>query len=740
MQQTTPWKSVLTSPARQKLASTSHLQSHRRKFLAIVASLSFCVPAFCMPAELRAANPVAAEQKPVATPQAKQADIVIYGASSGGIAAAIQATRMGKSVILIEPSSHLGGLTTGGLGATDIGNKAAIGGVSREFYQRVGKWYANPENWVQEPASKYNERRKSSGENEMWTFEPHVAMRVYQDWLKEYPQITLIMNERLDLKTGVRKQPGSAAIHALVMESGNTYQGKVFIDATYEGDLMAKAGVPYHVGREAASVYNEDLNGIRVAKATHHQFTNDVDPYVIPGKPESGLIPLIQAGGPGEDGAGDHRVQAYNFRMCTTDVPENRVAWPKPEGYNEKTYELVLRNFEAGYHRRPWNPVWMPNRKTDTNNNFAVSTDYIGANYEYPDANYAKRKEIFEDHKRYQQGLMWTLANHPRVPESVREHFQKLGLAKDEFVDSGNWPPQLYVREARRMISDYVMTQSNCQRKAVAEDSVGMGAYNMDSHNCQRYVTKEGFVRNEGDIQVGVPPYPISYRSIRPAREHATNLLVPVCLAASHISYGSIRMEPVFMVLGQSAATAASMAIDGKSAVQDVDYSKLREKLLADHQVLEWQGPRNQPGGTSISSLGGVVADDTAAVLKGEWLPSSSIGGFVAAGYVTDGNEGKGQKLAVFEVKVPTAGSYDIRMAWTANANRATNVPVIIESGTQKLETQVNQRNAPGKDGFQTLGRMTLNAGDVVKITVSNEKTNGYVVVDAVQALPVQMP
>lgn len=272
----------------------------------------------------------------VTSVEVKSSDVVVYGGTSGGIAAAIQSARLGKTVVLIEPSNHLGGLTTGGLGATDIGNKAAIGGLSREFYQRVGKWYADPKNWVHESASKYNERRKSSGENEMWTFEPHVAMKVYKDWLAEYPTIQVVMNERLDLKNGVKKNPTTRAIESISMESGKVYTGKVFIDATYEGDLMAKAGVPYHVGREGESVYGETLNGIRVEKSTHHQFTHKVDPYVIPGKPESGLIPLIQAGGPGEEGAGDHRVQAYNYRMCTTDVAENRRAWPKPEGYDEK--------------------------------------------------------------------------------------------------------------------------------------------------------------------------------------------------------------------------------------------------------------------------------------------------------------------------------------------------------------------------------------------------------------------
>jgi hypothetical protein len=396
------------------------------------------------------------------------------------------------------------------------------------------------------------------------------------------------MGQRLDLAKGVHKD--GARIVAITMESGDRYRGAMFIDASYEGDLMARAGVSYHVGREANKTYGETLNGVQVKNAIHHQFIKKIDPYVKPGEPSSGLVPGVQAGPPGSDGDGDSRVQAYNFRLCATDRPENRRAWPKPDNYDEKQYELLLRNFEAGDLRLPWNPVLMPNRKTDSNNNFAFSTDDIGKNYAYPEGDYATRARIWQEHVDYQKGLMWTLANQPRVPEKVRSTFQTWGLAKDEFTDSDNWPHQLYIREARRLVGGYVMIEQNCRGKRTAEDSVGLAAYTMDSHNVQRYVTKDGDVRNEGDVQVGgFPPYPIAYRSIVPKEEQCTNLLVPVCLSASHISYGSIRMEPVFMVLGQSAATAAVLAIDGQVAVQKVDYAKLRERLLQDKQVLDWK-------------------------------------------------------------------------------------------------------------------------------------------------------
>ena len=666
---------------------------------------------------------------PLAGAAETRRDVVVYGATSGGITSAIQAKSMGKSVIVVEPGKHLGGLSAGGLGATDIGNKAAIGGLAREFYRRIGRHYARPEAWKHEDHAASQSKRKATGEVEMWTFEPHVAERVFRDWVAE-AGVEVVFEGRLDLTPGGVEKQGRRIV-AFRTEDGRRFAGAMFIDATYEGDLMAKAGVSYHVGREGERVYGETLNGIRVAHAKSHQFTHDVDPYVVPGDPASGLVPLVSPDPPGADGDGDTRVQAYNFRMCTTDVPANRRAWPKPDGYDEKQYELLLRNFEAGDHRAPWNPVWMPNRKTDTNNNFAISTDYIGASYGYPEATHAERDAIVADHRRYQQGLMWTLANHPRVPEPVREKFQRLGLAKDEFTDNDNWPHQLYVREARRMVSEYVMTQADCQWKRSAEDPVGLGAYNMDSHNCQRYVTAKGVVRNEGDIQVGVQPYRIAWRSIRPRREECENLLVPVCLAASHISYGSIRMEPVFMVLGQSAATAAVMAIESGTALQDVDYPRLRERLLADGQVLEWTSGGGR--GLDPAKLAGVVVDNAAAKLTGEWTPSGTTPGFVGADYLHDGNDAKGTKSATFTPVLPKAATYEIRLWATPIANRATNVPVTVRLADGERKVTVNQRLGPGKEGFVVLGTFSCPAGDAVSVTLGTAGTDGHVIADAVQ-------
>jgi hypothetical protein len=510
-------------------------------------------------------------------------DIVVYGGTSGGVVAAVQGATMGKSVALIEPGRHLGGLTSGGLGMTDSGDTAAIGGLSREFYRRVEKHYADAATWKFESKADYHYFREPA--DARFRFEPHVAEAIFGDMLRE-AGVKIVLGERLDLKQGVKKR--ETRIVALIAESGREFAGKMFIDATYEGDLMAEAGVDYAVGREGNAQYGETLNGVQTAHARGHQFERPVDPYLVPGDPASGLLPGIQTGGPGAEGEGDVRIQAYNFRLCLTDVPENCVPFSKPDGYDPLRYELLLRYLTPDWNDVFGNQQMMPNRKTDTNNHGAIGSDDIGMNYEYPEGDYAVRAKIVREHAIYQQGLMWFLANDPRVPETVRKRVGRWGLAKDEFADNGHWPHQLYIREARRMVSDYVHTEFDCRRKRATPEPVGMGSYNMDSHHCRRYVDPQGHVRNEGDVQVSPGgPYSISYRSIRPKAEQCTNLLVPVCISCSHIAYGSVRMEPVFMILGQSAATAASLAIDERADVQQVSYEKLRNRLLADGQVLE---------------------------------------------------------------------------------------------------------------------------------------------------------
>ncbi|MCW3096412.1 MAG: xly [Chthonomonadaceae bacterium] len=490
------------------------------------------------------------------------ADVCIYGATSCGIIAAVELAQLGRKVVLIEPSAHLGGMTTGGLSNTDIGNKAAIGGLSREFYHRVGQKY---------------------GEEEEWRFEPHVADEVYAAMLKE-AAVPIYTKEYLH---SVRKQGNR--ITSLLTESGLTVRARCFIDATYEGDLMAQAKVHYVVGRESNTVYGETLDGAQTRDK--HQFDAAVDPYVRAGDPASGLLPGIDPTPAEANGTGDARIQAYNFRLCMATTAENRLPFPKPEGYDPAQYQLLARYLATG-----WNQVFQKfdpirNSKTDTNNHGAISTDFIGQNYAWPEADYRTRERIFRAHVVYQQGWAWFLANDPSVPEAIRTKMNTFGLCRDEFTETGGWSPQLYVREARRMVSDYVMTEANCRGERTITDPVGLAAYTMDSHNCRRFV-RDGRVWNEGDVQVGgMPPYPISYRAIVPKKAECANLFVPVCLAASHIAYGSIRMEPVFMILGQSAALAADIALTDNIAVQEVDYGKLRFRLEAAHQILEWKRP-----------------------------------------------------------------------------------------------------------------------------------------------------
>lgn len=523
-------------------------------------------------------------------PNEFSADIIIYGGTSAAITAAVEAVQSGKSVLVVSPDTHLGGLSSNGLGFTDTGNKSTIGGLSREFYHRVWLHYNDSSAWNWQKHAEFGNKGQGTvamdGENRtMWIFEPHVAEQVFEDFIAEN-KITVFRDEWLDRTSGVNKKNGK--IKSIKTLSGKLFYGKMFIDATYEGDLMASAGVSFHVGREACSLYNETWNGVQAGVWQHpHFFKTKIDPYKIPGKPESGLLYGISPEPIAENCTGDTKIQAYCFRLCMSNHPENLTPFPKPENYDPANYELLGRVFDSGW--REWFDKFdrIPNRKTDTNNHGPFSSDFIGMNYDYPEASYERRKEIIKEHEDYQKGLLYYVSNDPRVPKEIQDEMQKWGLAKDEFTDNGNWPHQIYVREARRMIGQYVTSENDVLAKREVPDPVGMGSYAMDSHNVQRYVTSEGFVQDEGDIGVSPDaPYSISYGSIIPKSEECQNLLVPVCVSASHIAYGSIRMEPVFMLLGQSAAIAACKAIDIDHAVQDIPYKALKEELLKRNQVL----------------------------------------------------------------------------------------------------------------------------------------------------------
>lgn len=654
----------------------------------------------------------------------RSADVVVYGATASGVIAAVAAAREGKAVLLLEPGHHVGGMVSGGLGATDTGVRAAIGGYAREFFNRVKAHYAKTYGAASEQV-----RACSDG----FHFEPHVAEAIFRAMLKE-AKVEVLFGRRLDTvsKTGTRIN----SIHTL---NGDDFAASVWIDASYEGDLMARAGVRHTIGREGREQYKETLAGVQAHSAAH-QWSVPVSPVDAAGK----LLPFIQPGPAGEPGAGDKKVQAYNFRLCLTDRKDNQIPFPQPANYDPKQFELLARylakkpDLKVG---QLMNPVPMPNGKTDVNNNGPFSTDYIGGNWDYPEADYARRERIRQEHLEYTQGFLYFLANDSRVPEKLRQEMRGWGLAKDEFTDTAGWPHQLYVREARRMLGAYVMTQADIMDRRVKDDSVGLGSYNTDSHHVQRVPTKDGAVINEGDFQVRVQPYAIPYRSLLPKAAECTNLLVPVCLSASHVAYGTIRMEPVYVILGQASGVAAALALDARSSVQQVPPERLLAKLKAQGAVLSPEGlprPASSALRLEAAKLPGIVVDDSQAKRTGAWQSSAAVGPFVGDGYLHDGNQEKGKLRIRYTPQLPAAGRYEVRLLFPPSSNRATNTPVVIHSAEGEKTIAVNQRRpVPGGKGFR-LGIFTFKAGVEGWIEIRNEGTDGHVVADAVQFLPVQ--
>ncbi|KAA8481785.1 FAD dependent oxidoreductase [Arcticibacter tournemirensis] len=642
-----------------------------------------------------------------AQPKIIQTDICVYGGTSAGVIAAYTAKKMNKSVLLIEPGKRLGGLSSGGLGFTDIGNKSIVTGVARDFYRQVGKHY---------------------GKFEQWVFEPKVAEAVFKEYVTKAALPVIYQKRVIKVKkTGQR-------IDEILLEDASgrgtkamIVRAKMFIDCSYEGDLMARAGVSYTYGREANSQYNESINGVQMKNK--HQFPDGIDPYKVPGMPESGLLWGVSAEPLAPEGSGDKKIQAYNFRICLTSDPANRVPVTRPVNYDSTKYELLLRYIEFAKPKEVAGSVLkfdhMPNRKVDINNQGPFSTDMIGMNYDYPDADYARRNIIFKAHETYNKGLLYFLGNDLRVPEHLRKDMLKWGYPKDEYTDNGHWTPQLYVREARRMVSDYVMTEANCLGKVETPDAVGAAAYTMDSHNAQRLVVN-GMVKNEGDVQHKVPaPYPVSYRSIVPKAGECANLLVPVCLSASHIAYGSIRMEPVFMVLGQSAATAASMAIDTRKPVQKIDVSQLqallKTKPLAD----------NSPADILVDN------DDKDYVeITGNW---QKAGGGYGPSMLID-STGSGAAIKFFPL-IKSPGKYHVYTYITKVKGLASLINYTIYDGTNSKSVELDPRkvNVSGQTSgeWTSLGVFDLKEGKNAYIEISNhKKANENTIADAILIVP----
>jgi hypothetical protein len=661
---------------------------------------------------------------------AEDYDIIVYGATPGGISAALAASREGASVLVIEPTKWIGGMVTGGLASTDVGNEKVIGGIAREFFTRAAE---------------------SKAGTPLWYAEPQVNMATFQAMLQMAK--VRVLTER-NLKSISRD---GDRIESIFATDGKRYEAKVFIDATYEGDLMARAGVSYIIGREARDAYNEPLAGFQPAPLrprTVEQMSQD-SPSI--GGPKNAMnyvhgtpakIQALDVAGlplPGvsnqwaDVGSGDARTQSYNFRVIVTRTPENRIPFPKPAHYDAARYELLARTIAAFPGIRFSKLVYLgpiANGKFDANAiGLVVGTDHVGANYAYPDGDEKTRAAIWQDHVDYVQGFLWFLANDSRVPEDLRAQAKEWGLAKDEFTDNHNWPYALYVREARRMIGEYVMRQDDCTQHITKSDSIGMGSFIMDSHAVQRLVDHDGSVIDEGNFDMPVRPYQIPYRSIVPQKTQCENLLVPVCMSASHVAYGSIRMEPQYMIMGQACGLAAVQALRTQKAVQDIDVATLQAKLREQKQVLELPLP---PGTVELKDLSGIVVDDADAQYTGEWVGSSSSGG-VQGMYHHDGNEAKGTKSARFEARVPKDGQYEVRFAYATAPNRATNVPVKVTHADGEQTVTVNEKQTPTLDkAFVSLGKFRFTADKPVVVTVTNEGTDGYVVVDAVQLLPVE--
>jgi len=634
-------------------------------------------------------------------------DICIYGGTSAGVIAAYTAAKLGKKVILIEPGRNLGGMSSGGLGLTDIGNKYAISGLALDFYRRIGTHY---------------------GKFEQWIFEPHVAEDLFKDYIKR-ADIEVLYENRI---TGLKKQGN--VIQEISLENSvtsvpaNVVAAKMFIDCSYEGDLMARSGVSYAVGREDNKDFDETFNGAQLM--TGHQMPEGIDPYRVSGDPNSGLLWGIGTSKLPANGTGDNKVQAYNFRICLTNNADNLMPITQPEDYQPARYELLIRQME----KREWKSlqdvfIWslMPNGKTDINNRNGFSTDMIGMNWDYPEADYRRRAEIWTAHVNYTKGLLYFVGHDPRVPEKVRNEIKKWGYPKDEYVRNGGWSHQLYIREARRMVGELVMTQHHCQGNEKVNDGIGMAAYTMDSHNCDRLVV-DGTVKNEGNVEEGgFGPYPISYRAIIPKQSQAANLLVPVCLSATHIAYGSIRMEPVFMVLGQSAATAAVQAIDHKQTVQQIDVKKLQDALKQDPLV----------DGTIAEVL---IDNDNANLVerKGKW--SSEPRGGYGPDYYVSAHGTLGKQSVIYHANFLKDGQYDVYTYYPKRINTSSSTQIKVHDG-KRLHTIV-LKDADVKVLGQTsgewvkLGGYQFSTGKKGYVEISTEGADADVVADAVLFVP----
>jgi len=672
-------------------------------------------------------------------------DVVIYGGNPSAIVAAVQTKRMGKTVAVISPSSNLSGLLGNDLGWKHTHRKDVIGGVAREFYHRVWRHYQSPDSWKWQKSEEFGNQGQGTpaidgSRRTMWVFEPKLAEQILESWLVEY-EIEIFRDERLEREKGVEIKAGK--IRSITTLSGKIFKGEVFIDCSYEGDLMAASKVDYRVGREGNDVYQETLNGVQVNQSLINQFVNRIDPFGKVGDPTSGLLPRISMWKPVKDGEGDYKIPAYHFPLCLTRVEENKFPFPKPQEYDPFQYELLLRTLKRGSK-----PIWVhsdpvPNAKIYTQGYGSFSINNIGMNYGYPEGTYQERENIIREHLNYQQGYFYFLCNDQRVPLEIREGMKEWGLARDEFTQSNHWPEQLNICHARRMMGEFILTENHIKRRKRTPRPVALVFNPIKSNHVQRYVTSDEsgnfHVLNEGGFEAELEgPYSISYDSLIPREEQCTNLLVPVCMSASYVAYSSLCGDDVFMMLGQVAATAAVVALEQQKPLQRISYSKLKERLLEDGQVLESKSQKYLSKGVGVSpdSLSGVVVDGNLVEFEGEWTESSSLRPFVGTSYFHDGNGGKGTKSAKFPFVAPSDGLHEVKVSFSSFGNRAGNLNYEIkhQEGISKISVDQRKPQLISNLWF-SLGTFSLTKGEQYYVRLSNENTEGYVVADAVQII-----
>lgn len=669
----------------------------------------------------------------IATPLfADRADVIVYGSTPGGFCAAIAAAREGASVILLEPTAHVGGVNTGGLCFSDSNQtvRSTVMGLFDEWHRRVEADYQSRD--VKLP---YEVAVKDQTH---WTYEPHVAMRVTRAMLDEAGVAVLTKQPLLRVeKEGVR-------IRAIVTEQG-TFEAKTFVDASYEGDLLAAAGVSWTIGREGRAEFGESLAGKQYPKKKM-----EISGFDDAGKP----LPLITTTDAGPEEAGDDKVMVYSFRLCLTRNPANRVPFPRPDRYDPARFEVVRRYFAV--EKRPvllWDLYPLPGEKFDANNGIGkqFSMGLVGAANGWSEGDAADRAKIWEEHRQYTLELYHFLTTDPAVPRNLREQLGELGLCQDEFPETGHWSPQLYVREGRRMRGMFVLSQKDILETPEKEDPVVVSSFPIDSHDCQRIALPDGGVINEGTIfpvrMAGRGhgyPYQIPYRSLLPKPEECDNLVVPVALSCTHVGISSIRVEPTWMILGQSAGIAAALAAQKDLPVQQLPYADLREHLLAAGQVLDLPVlpdlPPTPKGPVSIDPKGlpGIVLDDEAAELTGSWSHSTNFKPHVGTGYLHDDAVGDGNASATFRFRVPKSARYEVRMAYSAHETRSGKVPVSIRSGGSATEITVDQTiPLPPGEAFRTIGEAAFLAGAESTITLTNRDTDGFVILDAFQLVEV---